>query len=95
MGQNRYDSTLSALQAISESEANLIIHDAVRPFVSEEVINRCVMALESHNAVDVIVDATDTIVRVKDEVIQEIPDRRFERGQTPQAFKKSTLQKSV
>lgn len=94
-GAERYDSTLSALQAISESEANLIIHDAVRPFVSEEIINRCIKALESHNAVDVVVDATDTIVRVKDKVIQEIPDRRFlKRGQTPQAFKKSTLQKA-
>lgn len=94
-GAERYDSTLSALRAITDNEANLIIHDAVRPFVSEEIINRCVMALESHNAVDVVVDATDTIVRVKDEVIQEIPDRRFlKRGQTPQAFKKSTLQKA-
>lgn len=94
-GAERYDSTLSALQAITEREANLIIHDAVRPFVSEEIINRCVKALESHDAVDVVVDATDTIVRVKDGIIQEIPDRRFlKRGQTPQAFKKSTLQKA-
>lgn len=94
-GAERYDSTLSALQAISEPEANLIIHDAVRPFVSEEIINRCVHALATYNAVDVVVDATDTIVRVKENIIQEIPDRRFlKRGQTPQAFKKSTLQKA-
>lgn len=94
-GAERYDSTLSALRAITDNEANLIIHDAVRPFVSEEIINRCVKALESHNAVDVVVDATDTIVRVKDKIIQEISDRRFlKRGQTPQAFKKSTLQKA-
>ncbi|MFY0666348.1 MAG: 2-C-methyl-D-erythritol 4-phosphate cytidylyltransferase [Natronospirillum sp.] len=94
-GAERYDSTLSALQAITDEEANVIIHDAVRPFVSENIINRCVEALKKYNAVDVVVDATDTIVRVKEQVIQEIPDRRFlKRGQTPQAFKKTTLQKA-
>lgn len=94
-GAERYDSTLSALQAITDEEANVIIHDAVRPFVSENIINRCVDALKTYNAVDVVVDATDTIVRVKEQVIQEIPDRRFlKRGQTPQAFKKTTLQKA-
>jgi|SRR5690554_784778 len=94
-GAERYDSTLSALAAISDDEVNLIIHDAVRPFVSEKIINRCVEALKKYNAVDVVVDATDTIVRVKEQVIQEIPDRRFlKRGQTPQAFKKATLQKA-
>lgn len=91
-GKERYDSTLAALSAVTDSEANLIIHDAVRPFVSEDIINRCVAALAQHNAVDVVVDAIDTIVRVEDNIIQEIPDRRFlKRGQTPQAFKKSTL----
>jgi 2-C-methyl-D-erythritol 4-phosphate cytidylyltransferase len=94
-GAQRYDSTLSALKAIDSDEANLIIHDAVRPFVSEDIINRCVTALRSFNAVDVVVDATDTIVRVRDEIIQDIPDRRFlKRGQTPQAFKKTTLEKA-
>lgn len=94
-GAERYDSTLSALKAITNDEANLIIHDAVRPFVSEDIINRCVEALKAYNAVDVVVDATDTVVRVKENIIQEVPDRRFlKRGQTPQAFKKTTLQKA-
>lgn len=91
-GEERYDSTLSALESIQDSEANLIIHDAVRPFISERIINDCVAALNTHNAVDVVVDAVDTIVRVDNGVIQEIPDRRYlKRGQTPQAFKKTIL----
>lgn len=94
-GIERYDSTLSALNAIIDEEANLIIHDAVRPFVSEEIINRCVKGLDTNNAVDVVIDATDTIVRVKKNIIEEIPDRRYlKRGQTPQAFKKSILKKA-
>lgn len=91
-GQERYESTLSALNCIDELEANLIIHDAVRPFVSEKIIISCIDALQHTNAVDVVVDATDTIVKVKNNTIESIPDRRFlKRGQTPQAFKKGIL----
>lgn len=91
-GRERYDSTLSALKSIKDTEANLIIHDAVRPFISERIINDCLIALRSCNAVDVVVDAVDTIVRVENGEIKDIPDRRYlKRGQTPQAFKKSVL----
>lgn len=92
-GKERYDSTQSAIKSISDKEANLIIHDAVRPFVSQQIINKCIQALETANAVDVTVDATDTIVQVENNKIVQIPDRRFlKRGQTPQAFKKTVLQ---
>lgn len=91
-GKQRYDSTRAALDAIAEDEAKLIIHDAVRPFVSQDIIRNCVMALDSAGAVDVVVDATDTIVQVKGERVTSIPDRRYlRRGQTPQAFRKSVL----
>src|SRR5699024_12131675 len=64
----------------------------VRPFVSQDIIRNCVMALDSAGAVDVVVDATDTIVQVKGERVTSIPDRRYlRRGQTPQAFRKSVL----
>lgn len=48
-----------------------------------------------HNAIDVVVDAIDTIVQVEDQLIKSIPDRRsLKRGQTPQAFKKSVLKRA-
>lgn len=91
-GAERYESTWAALQAIPYAECNLIIHDAVRPFVSGRIITESIKALDSFNAVDVVVGATDTIVEVKDNFIESVPDRRYlKRGQTPQSFKKSTL----
>lgn len=91
-GKERYDSTWAALTATPDENCNLIIHDAVRPFVSERIINNCISALLTYNAVDVVVDAVDTIVEVEDNFISNIPDRRkLKRGQTPQAFKKFTL----
>ncbi|TNV21256.1 bifunctional cytidylyltransferase/SDR family oxidoreductase [Buttiauxella sp. B2] len=92
-GKERYHSSWSAIQAIELEECNVIFHDAVRPFISQRIIHDCVKALEQWNAVDVVVDAVDTIVRIKDNKIMSIPDRRFlGRGQTPQAFKKSVIE---
>lgn len=94
-GKERYESSWSAIQSIEDEECNVIFHDAVRPFVSGRIISDCVQALDKWNAVDVIVDPTDTIVKIKGETIMSIPDRRFlARGQTPQAFKKSLIQKA-
>lgn len=91
-GKERYDSTWSAINAAPLHDCNLIIHDAVRPFISEKTINDCISALAKHNAVDVVVDAVDTIVKVDGHFIKEIPNRnQLKRGQTPQAFKKNTL----
>lgn len=93
-GKERYESSWSAIQAI-EGDCNIIFHDAVRPFVSERIIKDCVLALEKWNAVDVVVDPTDTIVKIKGDTLMSIPDRRFlARGQTPQAFKKSIIEKA-
>src|SRR5690625_5290318 len=81
-GAERFHSTFAALNAITDKEANLIIHDAVRPFVSEEIINKCITGLDEYNAIDVVVDATDTIVQVEDGIIKNIPNRKYiKRGQ--------------
>lgn len=91
-GKERYESSWSALHAITDDECNVIFHDAVRPFVSHRIIADCVEALNDHKAVDVAVGAIDTIIKVKNNNVMAIPDRRFlRRGQTPQAFKKSAI----
>ncbi len=97
-GDERYHSSLSAIQAYdNEPDANLIFHDAVRPLVSHRIINDVIDALKHYEAVDVAVAATDTIIEVdeKGEKITQIPDRRMlRRGQTPQAFRLSTIKKA-
>lgn len=91
-GSERYESSWSAIESIGHEECNILFHDAVRPFVSQRIINDCIEALAKFNAVDVAVDPTDTIILTKDDVITSIPDRRFlKRGQTPQAFKMTTI----
>lgn len=97
-GSERYHSSLSAIQAYdAEPNAKLIFHDSVRPLVSHQIIDDVIAALEKYNAVDVAVAATDTIIQVDDkgEHITQIPNRNLlRRGQTPQAFRLSTIKQA-
>lgn len=67
----------------------IITHDAVRPFVTQRIIDENVNALSNKfEAVDTVIPATDTIVESKNEdIISDIPNRNYMyQGQTPQSF---------
>ena len=49
-GNERYMSSLAAIQAYEGQNVNLIFHDAVRPLVSDDVITDVVKTLEQHEA---------------------------------------------
>ena len=86
-GKERYDSSLSAIRAYGQREVNLIFHDAVRPLLSQRVLDDVIDALGNYEAIDVAVPSADTIIEVEGDFISNIPDRsRLRRGQTPQAF---------
>ena len=91
-GPERYYSSLSAITAYQNEDANLIFHDAVRPLVSQRIIDDVVEALATHRAVNVAVPSADTIIEVEGDFITNIPDRsRLRRGQTPQAFDRQLI----
>ncbi|GGB45186.1 pyrophosphorylase [Flexivirga endophytica] len=92
-GSTRNETTMRVLTAIEEDEAKILLHDAVRPLVDGRILKDCAAALDSYNAVDVVIPSADTIVAVdEDEIITHIPERSFlRRGQTPQGFKLSVL----
>lgn len=95
-GAERYCSSLSAIMAYEGQEVNLIFHDAVRPLVSERIIDDVCRALEDHAAVDVAIPTADTIIEVDaDSNIVAIPERSaLRRGQTPQAFHIETIREA-
>ncbi len=97
-GSERYSSSLAAIRAYDNApDCNLIFHDAVRPLLSNRIIDDIIGALENYNAVDVAVPATDTIIQVDEsgKLINNIPNRKFlRRGQTPQAFKQNIISKA-
>ncbi len=88
-GETRKDSSYNGINAINDDDANVLIHDAVRPLVSEQIISNCIEALNEYNAVCAGIPSTDTILMI-DELanITSIPPRKLLcRAQTPQCFK--------
>ena len=94
-GEQRKDSSYIGIHSVQEDEANVLIHDCARPFVSKKIINDCVEALKTYKAVGVAIPSTDTIIEVENNIIKSIPPRRkLMRIQTPQCFKLSLIKKA-
>ena len=95
-GKERYHSTLAALEAYHDDNDVLLIHDGVRPLVSQRIINDCIDAMASNDAIVVAVPATDTILQVdEDNHIAAIPPRKMLRNaQTPQCFRRKTIRRA-
>ena len=75
---------------------NILLHDAARPFVSQQIIKNVCKALETHEAVTVAIPATDTMYSVSEnstgKIVQAIPPRAtLMCAQTPQAFRLETI----
>ena len=71
-----------------QNKVNLLLHDAARPFVSQEIIVRVCEALIEHEAVTVAIPSTDTVYEMADNRVARIPQRStIMRAQTPQAFR--------
>ena len=94
-GKERWESSVNAIRLLGDKamrqsgdEVNLLLHDAARPFVSQEIISNVCQALEEHEAVVVAIPSTDTVYEMKDGKVAHIPNRAtIMRAQTPQAFR--------
>ena len=93
-GKERWESSVNAVRSYLStancqlSTVNLLLHDAARPFVSQEIIARVCEALEQHEAVTVAIPSTDTVYEMADGKVARIPARStIMRAQTPQAFR--------
>ncbi|MDR1113315.1 MAG: 2-C-methyl-D-erythritol 4-phosphate cytidylyltransferase [Bacteroidales bacterium] len=96
-GAERYLSSYQAVRLYkNEPEANLLIHDAARPLISQEIISEVIQKLQTSKAVMVAMPATDTIALVDEtaQVKSVLDRRRCYQVQTPQAFRLSLLRET-
>jgi 2-C-methyl-D-erythritol 4-phosphate cytidylyltransferase len=94
-GETRQNSSFKGLKACSKETSKVLIHDGARPFVSEEIIQNCISALENHQAVSTAISVVDTIVKVENNTIIEMPNRaKLWAEQTPQGFDYKTIKKA-
>lgn len=92
-GQERQDSVRHALEAVDEAVDIVLIHDAVRPFVTERMVEDVVAAARTRGAAIIALPMKDTVKQVgADRVIERTIDRRpLWLAQTPQAFRRDWL----
>lgn len=87
-GQTRQESSLKGLQNCGQETQIVVVHDGVRPFVTETILKENVAKAIQYKAVDTCILSADTLVHTIDKKeIDAIPNRsEYLRGQTPQSF---------
>ena len=97
-GNTRQKSVFNALEFLNKNYKNLkkvLIHDAARPLVSTKDISKLISKLDTKNAISLATPSTDTIIRVKENKIIDIPPRKeYWQIQTPQCFDFKTIHKA-
>jgi 2-C-methyl-D-erythritol 4-phosphate cytidylyltransferase len=88
-GLERQNSVYRGIQAVSKRRCEIVvIHDAVRPFVSSRIIEACVEEAQVSGACIVGMPAMETAKMVNSGQIERTLDRNsIWMAQTPQAFK--------
>lgn len=95
-GETRQQSSYNGVMSIMDKQANILIHDAVRPFVTQRIINECIETLSKYYAINVAIESSDTILEIdENNFIKSVPNRKnIRRVQTPQCFKLDLIKKA-
>lgn len=92
-GKERQNSISNALKEIGESVDFVMVHDAVRPFVTWELIEECVEKAKNTGGAIVGVPVKDTIkeVNLSLEIVKTPNRKALWQAQTPQVFERKLL----
>jgi 2-C-methyl-D-erythritol 4-phosphate cytidylyltransferase len=87
-GETRSDSVRAGVAEVPEDAAVILVHDAARPLLPDEVIGRVIDALgEGYDGAVPALPVADTVKRVDGDLVIETLDRSaLVTVQTPQAF---------
>lgn len=92
-GKERHESVRLGLEAVPEKKGIVLIHDGVRPFVSDEIIMSCIEGAVIYGACIPALQVSDTVKKTCDGIFsEETVDRSsLWLAQTPQAFEYSLI----
>ena len=88
-GATRQASVRRALDRLADRPPeNVLIHDAARPYLPQEVTDRLIAALEEHSGAIPVLPVVDSLAVDRDGIMDGTADREtLRRVQTPQAFR--------
>jgi 2-C-methyl-D-erythritol 4-phosphate cytidylyltransferase len=99
-GEHRQLSVTNAINAISAAGDDIVlVHDAVRPFVTSEIIHDVIQAAQKYGAAIAGMPAVDTVKQVERTaegavITATVPRERVVMAQTPQGFRFGLLKKA-
>lgn len=94
-GESRQQSVENALASVKEDTDLVAVHDAVRPFVSREVIEKVIQEAHATGAAIVGIVPVDTVKQVhRNKVRATLPRERLILTQTPQVFRLKLLRQA-
>jgi 2-C-methyl-D-erythritol 4-phosphate cytidylyltransferase/2-C-methyl-D-erythritol 2,4-cyclodiphosphate synthase len=96
-GTRRQDSVANAFARVVDRADVVVIHDAARPFVTDDTIRRTVAAAAQFGAAIAAIAAHDTVKRAGANrvVTSTLPREEIFLAQTPQAFRTSVLKDAL
>lgn len=99
-GARRQDSVANAFSVIDPRTDVVLVHDAARPLVTDDLISRAIRGAAEHGAAIAAQPVSDTVKRVRrDEaslaIVETIPRESIFLAQTPQAFRVDVLRDAI
>jgi 2-C-methyl-D-erythritol 4-phosphate cytidylyltransferase len=96
-GETRADSVRIGVAEVGEDASVILVHDAARPLLPDEVVERLLVALnEGWDGAVPGLPVVDTVKRVQDgAVVETLPRSELVTVQTPQAFVASVLRAAL
>ncbi|MGC8964505.1 MAG: 2-C-methyl-D-erythritol 4-phosphate cytidylyltransferase [Brevinematia bacterium] len=93
-GENRSISSRNGVFSVKDQNSYILIHDAVRPLVSQELVIRLLENVEDTGSVIPCVASTDMLLEIEGGFFKKLVDRSsIVRVQTPQCFKYEVIYK--
>jgi 2-C-methyl-D-erythritol 4-phosphate cytidylyltransferase len=95
-GKTRQESVSNGLRHVADDTDLVLVHDGVRPFVTEKMIGDVINAAEESGAAITAIGATDTVKTVGSGFVQDTLERdRIIFVQTPQCFSYNILKEAI
>lgn len=95
-GRHRGESVCNGLDDLPEEVTVVLVHDAARPLVDADTIERVIAAARAGNAAVAALPVVDTLKEVDADgrVVRTIERERLWRAQTPQGFPRAMLERA-
>jgi 2-C-methyl-D-erythritol 4-phosphate cytidylyltransferase len=92
-GETRMESVFEGLQDLPDEARIVLIHDAARPFVDDETIDRVVEEARSGRCATPVLPVVDTVKEVDADgrILRTLDRHRLRSAQTPQGFPREVI----